>query len=79
MDWININDNPPAKYQEVIICSNDGQVKSATYMGNGTFSTYLKVVYWMSMPTPPSELPQDEPKPTPEPAKKKRGRPKKNG
>ena len=29
MEWININDRWPEKYQEVIICTNEGIVKSS--------------------------------------------------
>ena len=74
MDWININDKWPEKYQDVIICSDTGVVKSAMYLGNKKFATYLKVVYWMPMPEAPKfEVEEIEDKP----AKKKRGRPKK--
>lgn len=74
MDWININDKWPEKYQDVIICSNTGVVKSAMYLGNKKFATYLKVVYWMNMPEAPKiETVEIEDKPV----KKKRGRPKK--
>ena len=73
MEWINVNDQMPDKYQEVIICSPEGRVKTAIYMGNA-WSTYVPVVYWMPFPDPPdglSETPIEAPK-------KKRGRPKKN-
>ena len=76
MDWININDKWPEKYQDVIICTNEGIVKSALHMGNAKFNTYLQVVYWMPMPDAPKietiEVIE-------EPVKKKRGRPKKEG
>ena len=71
MDWININDKWPEKYQDVIICSNDGVVKQSLHMGNAKFTTYLQVVYWMPMPeTPKIERAEEIPK-------KRRGRPKK--
>lgn len=74
MDWININDKWPEKYQDVIICSNEGVVKQALHMGSAKFSTHLQVVYWMPMPEAPKietvEIKE-------EPVKKKRGRPKK--
>ena len=74
MDWININDKWPEKYQDVIICTNEGIVKSAVQMGNAKFNTYLQVVYWMPMPEAPKfEVEEIEDKPE----KKKRGRPKK--
>ena len=73
MDWININDRYPEKYQEVLIASDDGRVKTAIYMGNGKWSTYLPIVCWAPFPAPPDglvEIPIEAPK-------KKRGRPKK--
>ena len=73
MDWININDKQPDSYQEVIIASNEGRVKSAIYMGAGKWNTFLEIAYWMPMPEPPdglSVVPVETPK-------KKRGRPKK--
>lgn len=74
MDWININDKLPERYKEVIICSDTGVVKSAIYIGNNKFTTYLQVAYWMPMPEAPKietvEIKE-------EPVKKKRGRPKK--
>lgn len=74
MDWININDKWPEKYQDVIICTNEGIVKSALHMGNAKFNTYLQVVYWMQMPEAPKfEVEEIEDKPE----KKKCGRPKK--
>ena len=74
MGWININDKWPEKYQDVIICTNEGIVKSALHMGNAKFNTYLQVVYWMPMPEAPKiEAEEIEDKPE----KKKRGRPKK--
>lgn len=72
MDWININDKKPEPYQEVLVCSTEGHVKSAIYMG-GKWNTFLEVAYWMPMPAPPdglSVVPIEAPK-------KKRGRPKK--
>lgn len=73
MDWININDKKPDPYQEVIICSDAGRVKSAIYMRDGKWSTFLNVAMWMPMPTPPV-MNNDNPIEAP---KKKRGRPKK--
>ena len=76
MEWININDKKPNPYQEVIICSNEGRVKSAIYMRDGKWNTFIPVVYWMPYPNPPvattntTEAPVEAPK-------KKRGRPKK--
>ena len=76
MEWININDKWPEKYQDVIICTNEGIVKSSLHMGNAKFSTYLKVAYWMPMPDAPNietiEVIEEQ-------VKKKRGRPKKEG
>ena len=74
MDWININDKWPEKYQDVIICTNEGIVKSAIHMGNAKFNTYLQVVYCMPMSEAPKfEVEEIEDKPE----KKKRGRTKK--
>ena len=75
MDWINVNDRLPEKYQDVIICSDTGVVKSAMHMGNAKFSTYLRIIYWMPMPEAPKIENQEmieEAQP-----KKRRGRPKK--
>ena len=85
--WININDQQPDKFSEILICTNEGRVKAAIYMGNGKFNTFLPVAYWMPFPEPPK--PQkptkviEETKETVvekpvEPVKKKRGRPKKS-
>ena len=71
MDWININDCLPEKYQDVIVCTDTGRVKTALHMGNGKFDTYMKVLYWMDMPEAPKMEVAEEP------VKKKRGRPKK--
>lgn len=75
MEWINIADQEPDKYQEVIICSNDDTVKSAIYMGNGKWNTYLKIDCWQPFPKAPKRkiVTTTEEKPI----KKKRGRPKK--
>ena len=75
MDWINIKDKLPEQYKEVIIASNEGRVRSAIYMGNGKWSTFLQVAYWMNYPIAPDGLEAI----TVEEPKKKRGRPKKNG
>lgn len=84
MDWINVNDKFPNKYEEVIVCSNEGTVKSAVCLGNGKWTTYLQITHWMYYPEPPvvsnEENKEDKKEETPvEPVKKKRGRPKKNG
>lgn len=77
MGWINIKDKQPEPFQEVIICSSDGHVKSAIYMGNGKWNTFCEVVLWQLFPESPIKSDLDE---APiEPVKKKRGRPKKNG
>ena len=74
--WINAKTDPPADYKEVIICSDDRKVKSAIYLGNGKWNTFLNVVYWQPFPNPPET--SNETKETPvELVKKKRGRPKK--
>lgn len=73
MDWININDKQPELHQEVIVASSEGRVKSAIYIGNMKWSTYVPVFYWMPYPEPPIVV-EDA---TVEVPKKKRGRPKK--
>jgi hypothetical protein len=75
MDWINIADKQPDEYKEVIICSDEGKVKSAIYVGNGKWNTFLKVTYWMPMPEAPVMTNEEV---SVEPVKKKRGRPKKS-
>ena len=74
MDWIDINDQQPEKYQDVIICTDTSKVKAALHMGNAKFDTYMKVLYWMPMPEAP-KIETEEIKE--KPVKKKRGRPKK--
>lgn len=74
MEWISVNDKMPEKYEEVIIYSDSGVVKSAIYMNDNKWNTYLQVKYWMPMPKPPKiedEIAEEQP------IKKKRGRPKK--
>jgi hypothetical protein len=73
MEWININDRLPERFQEVIMCSDEGKVKSAVHMGDGKFNTFLQVVYWQPMP----KAPEMNNKEIDEPVKKRRGRPKK--
>jgi hypothetical protein len=81
MEWINIQDKQPDKFSEIIICTNEGRVKSAIYMGNGKFNTFVPVAYWMPFPEPPkpTKTSEDKKEEMPvEPVKKKRGRPKKS-
>lgn len=77
MEWIKISEKEPMKYEEVIICSDTGIVKSATYMGNLKWTTYNQVVFWMPMPDAPNDFDEKEETPVVEQPKKKRGRPKK--
>ena len=72
MGWI--YDRPPADYKEVIICTTEGKVKAAIYLGNGTWNTFLQVACWQPLPEAPESL-----KASNVDAPKKRGRPKKNG
>lgn len=53
MDWISVKDKLPDKYCEVIIASDDGAVKSAVYMSNGKWNTFLNVTHWMEYPEAP--------------------------
>lgn len=71
MDWNNAKTQPPEKYQEVIICSDEGKVKSAIYLGDGKYNTFLNVVCWQPMPKAPENIEGAEAEP------KKRGRKKK--
>lgn len=75
MEWIAIRDRLPNKFSEVIVCTNEGRVKSAIYMGDGKFNTFLPIIYWMPMPEAPKMNDDEEPV---EVVKKKRGRPKKS-
>lgn len=74
MNWIDINEQQPEKYQNVIICTDTSKVKGALHIGNAKFDTYMKVLYWMPMPEAPKT---EAAKVIEEPVKKKRGRPKK--
>ena len=76
MKWFDAKTNPPDPYQEVIICSDEHRVKSAIYLGNGKYSTFVNVVYWMPFPKPP-EVENEVSESPVEPVKKNRGRPKK--
>jgi hypothetical protein len=77
MIWNYIVDNEyPAQFEEVIICSSIGKIKAATYLGNKKWSTFYDVVCWTHFPDAPikfndkSESAESEPE--------KRGRPKKS-
>lgn len=72
MDWINVKDKSPDKYQKVIVALDDGKVKSAMYMDNGKWATFMNVIYWMPYPKAPEINVSSN-----EPVKKKRGRKKK--
>ena len=71
MDWINAKEQPPKPYQDIIICSDEGKVKPATYLGNGKYNTFLNVEWWQPYPAPPKTIETETEAP------KKRGRPKK--
>lgn len=68
--WKRFPEEEPDKYEEVNICTDDGKVKSATYIGNYKWNTYCKVVLWQPLPEVPIELlkkmeidlPKSEPK-----------------
>jgi hypothetical protein len=77
MEWIKLSEKEPKKYEEVIICSDTGIVKSATYLGNLKWTTYNQVILWMHMPDAPNDFEDKEEEPIVEQPKKKRGRPKK--
>lgn len=73
MNWINVKTQLPERYQQIIICSDEGRVKSATYLGDGKYNTFLNVVYWQPFPEAPENIENGEVE-----AVKKRGRKKKN-
>lgn len=77
MEWIKLSDKEPEKYEEVIVCTDMGSVKSAKYMGGLKWSTYSQVDFWMPMPKAPKNDVKKEEYPVIEQPKKKRGRPKK--
>jgi hypothetical protein len=77
MEWIKLSDKEPEKYEEVIVCTDMGSVKSAKYMGGLKWSTYSQVIMWMPMPYAPNEITEKEEETVVEQPKKKRGRPKK--
>lgn len=72
MEWINAKEQPPKPYQEIMICSDEGKVKPATYLGNGKYNTFLNVEWWQPYPTPPETITKETT------VLKKRGRPRKN-
>ena len=76
MEWFDAKTNPPKPYQEIIICSDNRNVKPAIYLGNGKYNTFVNVVYWQPFPNPP-EILNEVNETHVETAKKKRGRPKK--
>ena len=77
MEWFKLSEKEPEKYEDVIICTDTGSVKSAKYMGGLKWSTYSNIVFWMPMPNAPKGLTKEEEAPVVEQPKKKRGRPKK--
>ena len=80
MEWNYLSDNKyPDKFEEVIICSNLGKVKSAIYMGNKKWNTFFDVVCWTPFPEAPTQVVGVNSASIKEPEQKKRGRPKKNG
>lgn len=73
MDWISVKDRLPDKFHEVIIATDDGKVKSAMYMYDGKWNTFLNVTHWMEYPEAPEvDIVDIEKEPV-----KKRGRKKK--
>ena len=72
MDWINVKDRLPDNFHEVIVTTDDGRVKSAMYMFDGKWNTFLNVTHWMEYPEAPEVVVSDEEEPI-----KKRGRKKK--
>ena len=80
MDWIDVTKQLPTPFQEVIVCSDENKVKAAVYLDNNKWSTFLHVTHWQPYPDPPERIIEKPTEEAPvETAKKKRGRPKKNG
>ena len=77
MEWFKVSEQEPKQFQEVIVCLNDGCVKSATYVGEHKWTTYRTVVLWSYLPETPWGLLNENENTTEEPQKKKRGRKKK--
>jgi hypothetical protein len=76
MDWISVKDRLPNNFNEVIVATDDGRVKSAVYMSNGKWNTFLNITHWMEYPEAPEidvEIEVEE-----EQAKKRCGRKKIN-
>ena len=77
MEWNYISDNKyPKQYEEVIVCSRLGKVKTAIYLGNNKWSTFYDIVCWMGFPESPIEVNKEDMQVVPA-VVKKRGRPKK--
>lgn len=76
MDWISVKDRLPDKYCEVIVATDDGTVKSAVYLPNGKWNTFLNITHWMEFPDAPEMVVETEVEE--EQAKKRRGRKKIN-
>ena len=53
MDWISVKDRLPNNFNEVIVATDDGRVKSAVYMSNGKWNTFLNITHWMEYPEAP--------------------------
>lgn len=78
MNWINVNEQLPNKYEEVIVATLEGSVKATMHVGNGKFATYLTVTHWMPMPEAPTVDYSNPCSIVDSVVKKKRGRPRKN-
>lgn len=60
MDWISVKDRLPNNFNEVIVATDDGIVKSAMYMSNGKWNTFLNITHWMEYPEAPEVDAVDE-------------------
>lgn len=56
MEWINAEKNSPKKYNDYLICSEDGIIEKALYINDKWYNACGGMVkYWMPLPKPPQE------------------------